>query len=137
MRRAALALTFTAAVALGVPTVALAQNGPPPGHDDVTSHPGPGRRLVCLDGVRELYLTPEEENVPGTAPIPGPCVPSGGTIPETREIVTLCIQGVTTAGPKGSANPNGYPYHEGPREDSTTTTAKPPGAMRARPRFTG
>jgi hypothetical protein len=137
MRRSALVLTLTATIALGAPATALAQDGPPPGHDDVTAHPGPGRRLVCLDGVRELYLTPEEEDIPGTAPVPGPCPPPGGTIP-TQEIVTLCIQGVTTTGTKGAANPNGYPYPEGACEGATTTTtAKAPEVVRARPRFTG
>jgi hypothetical protein len=140
MRRTVLALAITA-LALGLAGgISAAQETP----DDPTSHPGPGRRLVCLDGVRQLWLTPDEENIPGNAPIPGPC--PGQSPPTTStEIVTLCIQGVTTTGLRGSANPNGYLYPEGPCEgegESTTTTSTTPTkkktpSVRAQPRFTG
>jgi hypothetical protein len=131
MRRTTLAIATIAIATLAIPAAAQAQNGAPPGHDDVTAHPGPGRRLVCLDGVRQLYLTPDEEDIPGNAPVPGPC-PGQAPPTSSPEIVTLCIQGVTTTGPKGSANPTGHLYPEGPCPGPT-----PPAAVKARPRFTG
>jgi hypothetical protein len=139
MHRTALALTLVASVALLAPVAAQAQttastttSSTTTTIDDPTSHPGPGRRAVCLDGVRTLWLTPEEEDIPGTAPTPGPCVPPGGTIPDDGEIVTLCIQDVTTTGRKGSTNPTGHLYPEGPCAEPA-----PPAAVKARPRFTG
>lgn len=118
MRRSAVLIVLTCA-ALAVPTAARAQpTGAAPG------------RLVCLDGTRELYLTPEQENIPGTAPVPGPCPsPHPTTTTTAPQIVTLCIQGVTTTGPKGATNPTGIPYREGPCET--------PAPVKARPKFTG
>jgi hypothetical protein len=144
MRRTAAALALTALTITGAATAAQATPDAHGSADDPTSHPGPGRRLVCLDGVRQLWLTPDEEDIPGTAPVPGPCP---GQAPPTTgaEPVLLCIQGTTVEGRRGWANPNGYLYHEGPCDEpaksATSTTAAPrakaPAAVRARPRFTG
>lgn len=121
MRRIALALAL-------VTLATAASAGAAHATDDPTSHPGPGRRAVCLDSTRTLYLTPDEENVPGTAPTPGPCPTPGSTTPTTSsEIVTLCIQGHTTTGHRGSTNPAGYPYFEGRCEGTTTSTTAPRG----------
>lgn len=60
---------------------------------------------------------------------------------QDREDVNLCIQGVTTTGHRGGTNPAGYPYHEGPCNDPTTTSTtalpRPPVAVKVRPQFTG
>lgn len=81
--------------------------------DDPTSAPGPGRRAVCLDGKRTLYLTPDEEKVPGRSLTPGTC-PTGTTV--------------------GTTPPGTGPTTTVPGATTTTTRLD---AVRATPRFTG
>jgi hypothetical protein len=132
MRRIALTLTLTLALAaLATPAARAQTTGTTV--DDPTSHPGPGRRAVCLDGVRTLYLTPEEEDIPGRAPTPGPCPEAPA--PTSTRMVTVCIQGHTTTAPEGATNPAGYPYSQGPCDEPPPADA--PAPVRATPRFTG
>lgn len=101
-------------------------------------------RTVCLNGQKTIEVTPDNENTIGEPYTNGPCpttTTSSTKAPDTTkapvtttttkdEIVTLCIQGHTVTGRKGSTNPTGIPYHEGPCDEV-------PPVVRATPHFTG
>lgn len=100
------------------------------------AHSHEPERYLCLSGKKTILVTPDEEDTIGEPYTVGACPTPGTTT--SPEIVTLCIQGVTTTGPKGSANPNGYLYHEGPCEEpAPPAPARRAPAVKAQPRFTG
>lgn len=101
------------------------------------AHADEPTRTICLNGQKTIQVTPDNEDTIGEPYTLGPCPTTTTTKPGTPAptttkpappTVTLCIQGHTTTGPKGSTNPNGYPYPEGPCDTP---------AVKATPRFTG
>lgn len=101
------------------------------------AHASEPTRTVCLNGQKTIEVIPDNENTIGEPYTNGPCPTTTSAAPTTTKpgtpttvppTVTLCIQGHTTTGPKGAANPNGYPYYEGPCDTPT---------VKAVPHFTG